>query len=386
MHRQLLFALMAASLVTSACAAADPLEVSFLRLDTPAADEPYGVIATPPLPTTAPQIDFDPGSAIASIDAAIIADLTADQLTFRDGFNNDVIAQVPVAPNTELRAVSADGSRAALFEEIEQDGARVSRITSLVLNGIDISVTEYELAGLVEPEAFSTDGTALFVIDHQRSDTPGAYRVRPLDLATGELQTIVGPQKVPFTDDMNGTGRRQIWSPDGTRLYTLYIRQTHHHHDDGPDHPHGEQGTDGFVHVLDLDDEWAFCLDLPSAFGAGDLDTTALAVSPDGAELAVADMNAGQIAFASTVDLTVIRVVDLPDLDVTGQLQLGLTQNHVVLGWDGQVQWLKRDTLKPATNDAQEVPGRLLGFTSSPAGVLAWISGARARPLTEPAL
>ena len=138
----------------------------------------------------------------------------------------------------------------------------------------------------------------LFVIDHQIAEVPGAYRIRPLNLETGLLETIVGPTKVPLQDDMNGIGRRQVWSPDGRRLYTLYIRQTHHHHADGADHAHGAPGTDGFVHVLDLDEEWAFCLDLPPSFGRGDLATTALAASPDGDTIAIADANAGEVVFA----------------------------------------------------------------------------------------
>lgn len=38
-----------------------------------------------------------------------------------------------------------------------------------------------------------------------------------------------------------------------------------------PPRPHGSErtGTDGFVHVLDLDEEWAVCLDLPPTFGGG---------------------------------------------------------------------------------------------------------------------
>jgi len=215
------------------------------------------------------------------------------------------------------------------------------------------------------------------VIDHQISQTNGAYRVRPLNLESGRLETIVGPTKQPLIEDMNGSGRRQVWSPNGARLNTLYIRQTHHHHDsaDGEaaqtHHAHGEPGTDGFVHVLDLDEEWAHCLDLPEAFGGGDLSTTALAVSPDGLTLAVADASAGQIAFASSVELAVTRVVPMPDVSIEDELHLGLTRDAVVLASGDTAHWFRLETMEPIGAPI-ELVGPLSGFTPAPDAVLAW--------------
>jgi hypothetical protein len=286
-----------------------------------------------------------------------------------------------VTGEPELRAVAADGTMAALLERL--DGA--SRVTVVDIGaGAGPGVRSFDLDGLVEPEAFATDGSLLYVIDHQAAAEPGAYRVRPLNLATGELETIVGPEKLPFTDDMNGIGRRQSWSPDGSRLYTLYIRQTHRHDDlaveGAADHPASghagsEAGTDGFVHVLDLDEEWAFCLSLPAALGTGDLASTPLAVSPDGATIAVADARAGQIAFASTGDLAVTRTVDLPAIEPDDDLHLALTASHVVLGWGREAHWFDRTTLEPLAGGPDELGRRLIGFTSNGATVLAWLEG-----------
>ena len=335
----------------------------------------YGVVAAPPLPSHAPEVRFDPQASIANIDASVLVDVVDGELTFRDGATGDILAKENVGAEAELRAVASNGSKAALFESIvDEDSARFSRLTVVArtANSSELTTVSYDLPGLVEPEAFSTDGEALFVIDHQVGGQRGEYRVRPFDLATGELQTIVGPTKIPFAENMNGSGRRQIWSPDGTRLYTLYIRQTHHAHDEDAAHDHGESGTDGFVHVLDLKAEWAFCLDLPAAFGVGDLSTTALAVSPSGNAIAVADLEAGQIAFASTIDLAVTRVVDLPSIDPAGNLYLALTPNEFVLGWETEAHWFDRDTLQPLGENTHTVSGDLLGFTSSANSVLAW--------------
>ncbi len=341
----------------------------------------YGVVAAPPLPTAVPAVEFDRSDALADVDGSVVALARDGELVIWDRDAADA-EPVPVSPTAELRVVSASGAQTALFELL--DGDR-SRITVVDRRGPSVEVTEYDLPGLVEPEAFSTDGGELFVIDHQASTEPGAYRVRPFDLATGRLGTILGPTKTPFEDDMNGVGRRQAWSPRGDRLYTLYIRQTHHHHDDavddGADHGHGEPGTDGFVHVLDLAEEWAFCLDLPPEFGHGDLATTALAVSPDGSEVVVADVAAGRVAFASTGTLAITRTAPMPRLAVDGELQLGLTHRAIVFGVGSDLHWYDRFGLRALADAPVPLGTPLAGITSNGAGLLAWTTDQSAPPI-----
>ena len=361
----------------------DPSDVASVvdALSTPSA---YGVIAAPPLPTAVPSTVFDPARDIADVDGSTVVTAEGGLVRFVSG------ASVPpwfeVGLGAELRAVSGNGEHAALFER----SAGWSLITVISAAGSAEDRKEYRLPGLVEPEAFSTDGSTLFVIDHQVASTAGAYRVRPLDLATGELATILGPTKVPFDDDMNGVGRRQVWSPDGTRLYTLYIRQTHHHHDaestDGGGEPshggHGEEGTDGFVHVLDLDEEWAFCLDLPEEFGGGSLDSTALAVSPLGDVVAVADFAAGQIAFADTDALDISRVTSLPTVQLDTDLQIALTAESLALGTGREVWWFDRATMIGLSSTPTLLDAPLSAFTSNSDAVLAWTTDVGDGPTT----
>lgn len=333
----------------------------------------------PPLPVAAPVSTFDPLSTIADHDGSVVVYQANGRVIFENA--DAATAVVSSGSEGELRVVSADGGLAALFERTSS----TSRITVIDRVSGEDATRIYELPGLVEPEAFSTDGSILYVIDHQIAAVPGAYRVRPLDLATGRLDSILGPSKVPLTEDMNGRGRRQVWSPDGTRLYTLYIRQTHHHHAASQGHTHGEPGTDAFVHVLDLDDEWAFCLDLPAAFGGGDLATTAMAVSPDGSTIAVADHSAGQIAFASTVDLAVTTTMPLPKIAIDGDLQIGLTDDRLVLGSGTRAYWFDRRTMKPVGKPVVFAT-TLTGFTSSGSTVFAWTTDMSngPKPITSP--
>jgi WD40 repeat protein len=183
---------------------------------------------------------------------------------------------------------------------------------------------------------------------------------------------------------MNGVGRRQIWSPDGTRLYTLYIRQTHHHLPDGTEHATGAPGTDGFVHVLDLTDEWAFCLDLPSTFGGGDLATTALAVAPDGKTIAVADLSAGQVPFASTADLEVTNTAPIASFELAEEVQLGMTANELVVGLGTELHWFDQQSMQ-TLGDSVDLKISVTAITSNGNNVLVWGNDQASAPVSLPA-
>ena len=73
---------------------------------------------------------------------------------------------------------------------------------------------------------------------------------------------------------MRGNAHAQVMAPDGRHLYTLYTR------DATPTEP-----AKSFVHVLDLEQQLASCVDLPPTFAISPLG--ALAVSPSGNRLYV---------------------------------------------------------------------------------------------------
>jgi DNA-binding beta-propeller fold protein YncE len=158
----------------------------------------------------------------------------------------------------------------------------------------------------------------LFVIQHLPPLAPDRYRVRVCDLASGAIGPLATRLKTPVPvlaeEEMRGDGRQAVLAPNYRRLYTLYTHQ--------PDHLHtrdllaGRRGGDGvpihaFVHVLSLDEGWAFCLDLPAPFGLGSPAAHTLALAPDGRRLFVADLASGRLAVADTETLEVKRVVAL---------------------------------------------------------------------------
>ncbi len=354
-------------------------------------DVPYSA-PPPPLPTSLPADGLEPGAGLASLDGGVVVHLEDGQLAFRHGepARGEPSAPIDVGPDAELRALSADGSLAALLVRLPDDRTRIIVVADpagTAAAPAPGASNTFDLDGLVEPEAFASDGSLLFVIDHRAGAQPGTYRIRPLDLATGSLQAALGPTKLPLEEDMRGRGVRQVWAPDGTRLYTLYIRQS----------PHGGgEPTVGLVHVLDLVEEWAYCVDLPAGFGAGAEGSAALAVSPDSSTLAVVDGNAGQAAFVDTSTLAVVDTAQLP-ADVPGiggagsgddraAIHLALTADRLALAAGDRLLWLDRATLNPV-GTVEPLRSPVRGLTSQEGSVLVWPADETSEPyvLTAPA-
>jgi hypothetical protein len=228
-----------------------------------------------------------------------------------------------VVPGTlEARVASRNGSLVALGSPREGTGYPAGRSsTTLVIAGSDGSERTIELEGNYEPEAFSTDGQSLFVIEYLPPKDPTQYRVRRLDLRT---EQIVGVYTVDaeLQEAMQGTARIQAASPDGTRLYTLYTLQ-------GPDGM-----SRAFVHVLALDELWAHCVDLPAAFVNAGEKSLAISIAPDGRHLYVADASTGTVAEVDTEALAVTRTAHA-EFDSPGGAA------HAATGSDGMLYLAK---------------------------------------------
>ena len=205
-----------------------------------------------------------------------------------------VVAELP-GP-LEVRAVAHDGSAVILLPAREPgsvagpylpEGRRRTRV--VVVRVADGSSVDLDVGANIEPEAFALDADDAFVVEYLPPEAPDHYRVRKLDLRTGELRAVHSPDG-HLQEAMQGNARTQAASADGRRLYTFYTL------------------TDGireraFVHVLDLAEEWAHCVDLPSSYALPEA-SLALALSPGGEALEVVDRAAG---IATTVDTEELR-------------------------------------------------------------------------------
>jgi hypothetical protein len=301
----------------------------------------------------------DVPGAVPAIDwSALVRADSTDQLTRVEAIDPESgeVLWAREAPGTlEVKAASAGAAMVALGDPQERAGYASGR-TSTTLVILDEGVPEprtIELAGNYAPEAFSTDGGSLFVVEYLPPERPTSYRVRRLDLATEQVEGVYTVDQ-ELQDSMRGTARIQAASPDGRRLYTLYTQEL-------------AGGWHTFVHVLSLDELWAHCIDLPAPFEGFDERAMAIAVSPDGSRLFVADAVTGTVAEADTEALTVTRTAEIPFWSPGGIA-------HAAAGPDGSLYLAKGDgiaqvdteTLTPVVS--WEVDGRITGLQVSDDG------------------
>ena len=269
-----------------------------------------------------------------------------------------------------VRIASSDGTRVALlpFDDERVDpyhpaGRLTTALTVLPTDGSQPRT--YELDGNFEPEAFSTSGRSLFVVEYLPPEAPDRYRVRMVDLDTGEVGAVYSADG-HLQESMRGTARVQAMDAGGTRLYTLYTT------DDGS----------AFVHVLDLDEEWAHCVDLPAPIGWSPEHLLAIAASPEDDRVVVVDAMAG-VAELDTETLTVGRSVDL----VVDPSQAGRVM--AVFGRDGRLFTGVGATLAVLDRDLTyermwSAPTTILGIHLDPVDDRLWTVGGEAVYALDP--
>jgi hypothetical protein len=214
----------------------------------------------------------------------------------------EVVSSVSIPGALSVRVASQDGSRVALMRPLPAGATPwdpVPKASTMIVvadpNGSE-EPARFQLKGNFEPEAFSSDGTALYMISYVPPRAPVAYRVTQLDLATGKVSPVTAGKGVAET--MSGTRLEQLAPPDGTFLFTLYTTQPAGYAEVRA----GEGRPVAFVHTLNLDEGWAHCIGLPKELWGGDPADEAMAVSPDGRSLYVVDTARDVIAVVS-VDL-----------------------------------------------------------------------------------
>jgi hypothetical protein len=279
----------------------------------------------------------------------------------------------------ELRVASQDGSAVVLGPPRPDDGSvpgrEHTRLT--VVRGPD-DVRTYDVEANVEPETFSADASRLFVVEYLPPLAPTQYTVRLLDLGTGELadvRDVHGEPRAP----MEGTARTQVYSPDGTRLYTYYEIVGDEPYvvpaPQGGVHAGHPEVFYAFVHVLDLADGWAHCVELAPPFGTAPGPRAGLAVSPDGGHLYVADATLGLVAEVDTETLRTTRSARVAPETVRAFVSAAATDDTLWVALDHEVHAVARDSLsaRGSFTLAAEVlavhPGRDALYVSLPSRV-----------------
>lgn len=248
----------------------------------------------------------------------------ATTLQASDVATGDVVSSLEVPGSLDIRVASPDGTLVAMMEPLPAGGSPwipTPRTSTDLVVADPTGATEprtYRLDGNFEPEAFSADGTGLFLISYLPPDDPTGYRVARLDLDSGKVTRVLTGVK-GVAETMSGTRLEQVVSPDGTMLYTLYTTQPAEyvgvHHAGRPV---------AFVHTLSLDEGWAHCVGLPRELWGGDPADQAMAVSQDGARLYVVDTARDVLAVMDTEELSSESFeLDLPSADTPARAAVG---------------------------------------------------------------
>lgn len=193
-----------------------------------------------------------------------LATLDGQNLVLRNRKSLEIRSQAKLKGDWTIAA--AGGDQIALMEGRNLPKTRESTTISIIRGGTERY--RYKVPGTIEPEAFSVDGTRLFVLDHNGE----TYRVRAVDLNTGNLDPLWTREKqqVPeFAEEiMRGQGHHSVYDSGRGILFTLFTHNGEHQHTgqllgvrpDAPD-------VHAFIHALSLRDGWAVCIDLPAPFG-----------------------------------------------------------------------------------------------------------------------
>jgi hypothetical protein len=240
-------------------------------------------------------------------------------LSIVDGADAEAASTVRLDGTLDVRVVAESGGAVALMDPLP-DGwdpeVPLPRSRTPIVVADPTGATEtrtYDLRGNFEPEAFSTDDRQLFMIQHLPAEAPTVYRVTVLNLRTGRVVPVFGPFKGP-AERMPGIRLQQVLSPNADQLYTLYSSARPGY---APHHaPVPNGATVSFVHVLSLQDGWAHCVGLPEELWDRPASEQAMATSPNGRLLYIADPTLGLVTVMDTASLE-IRTYPI-DLSVSG--------------------------------------------------------------------
>jgi hypothetical protein len=302
-------------------------------------------------------VRFQQTSAVPSRDWSVLYSASNDGLTTTlltlDPATGEELARRTIPGVFTVRTVSEDGAMVALTPPPPPGTdtyhpAAKDPTPMVIVERDDPEPKVLSVAGNVEPEAFALSGDALFVIDFVPPLAPERYRVARLDLGSGTVDDVWS-QEDELQAPMRGTARAQAAAPDGRLLYTLYTR------DATADAP-----AEAFVHVLDLDNEVANCVDLPPEFSTDPLG--AVAVTPSGGRLLVYAPTTGALAELDTTSFEITRTgtVPAPVGGIPGSARATATESTLYLSVYDQLASVALDDL--AADEWTLAPGAVAGI------------------------
>jgi WD40 repeat protein len=272
-------------------------------------------------------------------------------------FTGQLLQSTTLDGDWELSFVTATGRFIALSRQAADN--QTTEVS--LLDGQTIKEKSHvNLSGNFEVDSVSPDGSALFLIEYLPSQNPDHYQIRLFDLNVNSLMPDVLIDK-RFPDEvMAGERWDSVTTPGGLWQLTLYLRM---------------KENEAFIHALNTDGRYTFCIDLPS--GGGDLAQqkyNTLAISPTDGTVYVANAVTGTVAEISLADLTVQHITSftpqtVANPDPQAQLSRSLLSKdgRNLYFTSGQNVWAY-DTASRAVTGPFQTQGQISGLGLNPNG------------------
>jgi hypothetical protein len=258
--------------------------------------------------------------------------------------------RLPEATLSGVPGGLSQNSRWLVVESFDMAGNIPSATHFLVIDTTySVSPRPVDLHGNFNFDAISNDGQRLYLIEFVSTTI---YRVRMYDVLQGLIDPTIVFDKSDGSQAMAGLRLGGVVSPDGSMLYSVYVRQN----------------KNPFIHALTLNGPIAFCIDLPgSGYGSSGSDAFhwSLALSPDGTRLYAANAATGTVTVIDTsASAFPPKVIRTAHVDAAASTSSALVQevqakefgaNDAVLSPDGQtlvtigmkgINWIDTATLK----------------------------------------
>src|SRR6266851_3398179 len=153
----------------------------------------------------------------------------------------------------ELPAATLGGAPGGLsqngrFLVVQTAGQRTSSHMVLIDTQLFNVAKRIDLSGRFDFDAVNNTGQSVYVLEYPNA-ADSYYHVRVYEVLAGQLGGYTVVDKGGPNEIMTGVRLSGVFSPDGQWLYSLYAR--------------ADKGA--FVHALNLNGPWAFCLALPGS-------------------------------------------------------------------------------------------------------------------------
>jgi DNA-binding beta-propeller fold protein YncE len=229
---------------------------------------------------------------LPSTDGKHFYSVSAKTLQDIDPHTGTVLRTLQLPGTYELPAATLGGAPGGLsqnsrFLVLQTAGQSTSSHMLLIDTQLFNVAKKIDLNGRFDFDAVNNTGQSVYVLEYPNA-ADSYYHVRVFEVLAGQLGGYTVVDKGGPNEIMTGVRLSGVFSPDGQWLYSLYAR--------------ADKGA--FVHALNLNNPWAFCLDLPGSGYSSNMNAFqwSLAITPDGRHVYAANAPMGLVTRIENLD------------------------------------------------------------------------------------